>query len=255
MARYVQVFPIVDEPAVTFDQIRRYLTSKKFTYRVRDGEQLFQKGDGVWVAPSFIKVAYGPNEVLLEAWIDALGQEQDLDGFVGCAAKKPLKKVVKQVEEILKKPGENYVHVPVFQPEPVHSEQTAQTAQAQPAAPAVLPSKKEYLRHHAPESFYTNIRINSIIAYVLCGIAGFSALLNPFGWIDVAIYLGLTLGMHLKKSKGCAVGILVYAIFGTVVNLIVNHMLMGWAWLVIGIYSVIVFNNAEKRYKELKKNA
>ena len=255
MARYVQVFPIVDAPAVTFERIRSFLASKKFTYRVRDGEQLFQKGDGVWVAPSFIKVAYGPNEVLLEAWIDALGQEQNLDGFVGSAAKKPLKKVVKQVEEILKKPGENYVHVPVEVAAPAQSAEVSQKADAQSAAPAVIPSKKEYLRHHAPESFYTNIRINSIIAYVLCGIAGFSALLNPFGWIDVFIYLGLTLGMHLRKSKGCAIGILIYAIFGTVVNLIVNHMLMGWAWLVIGIYSLIVFNNAEKRYKELKKNA
>lgn len=255
MARYVQVFPIVDAPVSSFEQIRRYLTSKKFTYRVRDGEQLFQKGDGVWVAPSFIKVAYGPNEVLLEAWIDALGQEQDLEGFVGSAAKKPLKKVVKQVEEILKKPGENYVHVPIEVAAPAQSAEASREADAQPAAPAIIPSKKEYLRHHAPESFYTNIRINSIIAYILCGISGLTALANPFALVDVAIYLGLTLGMHLRKSKGCAIGILVYAIFGTVVNLIVNHMLVGWAWLVIGIYSLIVFNNAEKRYKELKKNA
>ncbi len=249
MARYVQTFPIVEDPAVSFDQIRRYLTSMKYIYRVRDGQQLFQKGDGVWLAPSFVRVVYHADCVCLEAWVDIYGKEQDMGGMMGSAVKKPLKKVVARVEEILCTPGQNYVHV--------HNEDcfvSGQLPNQQSDVVEVLPAnKKEFLKKCAPESFYTNLRICAICGYVLCGINALTALVNPAALLDVAIYLGLLLGMHLGKSKGCAIGALVYAIFGTVLNLVLNHVLVGWAWLVVGIYSVIVFNNAEKAYREKTK--
>ncbi len=245
MARYSQTFPIVENPTISFEQIQRYMTSMKYMYRVRDGQQLFQKGDGVWVAPSFLRVVYKEDQVLLEAWVDVNGKEQDLEGAVGSAVKKPLKKVVAKVEEILRTPGQNYVYVPGEGSVP------GQLPNLQPEEPMAIPAdKKEFLKKYAPESFYKNLRINAIIGYVLCGINVLVALANPFAFLDVAIFLGLLLGMHLGKSKGCAIGILVYAIFGVVLNLIVNHVLAGYLWLIVGGYSVALFGNMDKLYRE-----
>ncbi len=251
MARYTQTFPVVDDPAVSFAKIQRYLKEKKFIYRVRDGQQIFQKGDGVWVAPSLLRVEYRADCVLLEAWVDVFGKEDGLEGTMGFAVKKAMKKIVAEVEKILCTPGENYVHTPGVDcavPGQLPSRQ-AEEPQAKYA------SKKEFLKKYAPESFYVNVRVCAICGYVLCGLAALPALVNPFVLVDVAIYLALLLGMHLGKSKGCAIGILVYAIFGTVLNLIVNHALLGWGWLIIGVLSVIIFGNAEKVYREKHADA
>ena len=251
MARYIKEFPMVDYQENTYGEITKYLASQKFEYRHRDGEQLFQKGKGFWAAPSFVKVTYSHDSVRLEAWIDAFGDEQGLDGFVGMAVKKPLRKVVTKVEEILQKPGVDYV------PQEIEEAQTEEaTAETVTEAPQVIPtSKKEYYKKHAGESFYYNLRITAIVGYVLCGLSALTLLANPFGIIDLAVYLTLVLCMHIGKSKGCAIAITIYAACSMVLVLVSTGTLGGWGWLVVGIYSWIIFNNADKRYKKMLGNA
>lgn len=246
MARYRKVFPQLDSAADSFARVRQFLESKGFKYRNRDGEQVFQKGDGVWVAASFIKIAYAGSEICLEAWIDAMGAEQDLEGFVGCAAKKPLKKVVVQVESILNTPNPNYV--PGVQEEAVE-------VPAADVAEVQLPegiTKKEYFEKYAGESFYRDIKIAAIVAYICAGINAVIAIaLNPLALLDSVILVALALGLHLKKSKACAIAITVYAAFVMVLGLVTSGSVSGWMWLVVGVISLIAFKNAEKRYHQL----
>lgn len=274
MARYVKDLPMVAAQAVSFQQVRQYLTGQKFEYKLRDGEQVFQRGKGFWVAPGFIKVTYRGTQVRVEAWIDVAGAEQDLEGVVGVAAKKPLKKHVAQVEAILSQPD------PTFDPEtvgvqycpkcgaaigaggnfcPMCGTPAVVSGEGEPPAPAAqaIPAgitKQEYFKQYAGEGFYMNLKVTAICCYVLCGILGLTALLNPYALVDVAIYLGLTLGMHLGKSKGCAIGMLAYSILGFVVNLVATGMIGGWGWLALSAYAVYLFYNTEKRYKELTQN-
>lgn len=81
-----------------------------------------------------------------------------------------------------------------------------------------------------------------------------SLLVSPFGLIDSVVFLALTLGMHLGKSKGCAIGMLVYAIFTVIAGLVAYGTFGGWLWIIAGVNALIVFNNADKRYKELTQN-
>lgn len=245
MARYIKELLMVDYRENTEAELRRFLISQKFEERVRDGEKLFQKGKGFWVAPAFVKVSYERSTVRVEAWIDAFGEEQNLEGFVGCAVKNPLKKIVAQMETILQKPGADYVP-DAYEEVTYEPEILAQPEEPQKAPP----SKKVYFQYLAPESFYSNLKTTSICAYVMCGISLLTVLVNVSALIDVAICLGLTLGMHIKKSKGCAIGILIYSIINLVVYLVATGSLGGWAWLVVGIYAVLLFHNTEKRYKE-----
>lgn len=256
MARYQRVFPLVDSVENSFSKIHTFLTGKKFRYEVSDGQQVFRKGDGFWTAARFIRVSYEGNFALLEAWVDAMGSEMDLEGFVGCAAKKPLKKVVNQVEAILTQPG--YGYVPAENPAPF----PAFTEQKQ-----VLPAgitKKEYIKHYAGENFRRNLRNTAIVGYIAAGLNMGVAVLNFVGMLvgaatpflflltllEAAVILGLTLGMHLGRSKGCAIGMLVYGIYAVVSNLIFNGSFGGWLLLLLGIMAIRVFNNAEKSYQE-----
>ena len=80
--------------------------------------------------------------------------------------------------------------------------------------------KKEYMKSHAPASFYKTIKVCAIISYVLIGINVLTVLVNPFAILDVAILLTLTLLVHIKKVKGCAIGLLVYGILSCIIGLI-----------------------------------
>ena len=112
-------------------------------------------------------------------------------------------------------------------------------------------SKKEYLQKHAPESFYKTIKTCAIVSYVLIGMNVLMLILNPLGIFDIAIMLGLTLGVHLKKVKGCAIALLCYGIFNCVVGLLVMGTPAGIAWIVIAIIYMVQFSKAEKEYKAI----
>ena len=251
MARYSNVLPMVDWKASSFAKVKAYLESKKFSYKVVDGESVFQKGDGIWVAPSFVKVTYAGGMIRLEAWINGMGAEMDLEGFVGYASKKPMKKIVQEVESILKTPGVGYAPENE-EPAEISAEEPAHCTPLEAAMAAGENITKEmYFKRYASDSFYNNLKINSVIGYILCGILGLTCLVNPWNLIDLGIYLGLVLGMHLGKRKICAILLTIYTSFCVVFLLIMSGTLSGWAWLILSIYSWILFRNEEKRYRNL----
>lgn len=244
MARYQKILPMVDSEESTFAKVRAFLENKGFRYENSDGEWIFRKGDGFWVQAKCVKLTYQDGFVRLEAWVSNVGNEMDLEGFVGSAGKKPLKKIVAKLEEILAQPGMDYVPQQVTGVVPTFTE-----------VKQVLPegiTKREYIKHYAGDTFRRQLKGAAIFAYVLAGVNLLFALLaSPAALVDVAILLGLGLGMHLGKSKLCAIGLLVYGIVGMVFNLIINGVFSGWLLVIMGVFSVMTFTRAEKRYKEL----
>ena len=128
---------------------------------------------------------------------------------------------------------------------------------AQPHIPQNQPpvmqrvTKAQYRKMCTNEKYLKDLKNSAILLYVLGGLAVLLALAgNTLGLLDAAIYVGLTLGMHLGKNKGCAIGILCYAIFSMVVMLALNGTAGGWLWLVGSIGAVKAFSVADKEYEE-----
>lgn len=110
-------------------------------------------------------------------------------------------------------------------------------------------SKGEYRRKYTPKSFRKQIMIVSILCYVFAAINLVLAFVDPWGLVDVAIQLGLALGIHIAKSKGCAIAMIVYGAINVVLVLL-SGSFGGWLWLAIGIGATVAINKVDKRYKE-----
>ncbi len=111
MARYVKEYRQKEDPQISFRAIHQYLTGSGFQYTNYNGENLFKKGDGWLVAPSFVKITYGPGTVRFEAWIKmavlpgVFAGEYGYDGVVGFAVKGTIKDAGRDVEQILGGPA------------------------------------------------------------------------------------------------------------------------------------------------------
>ena len=92
-----------------------------------------------------------------------------------------------------------------------------------------------------------NFKTTYIIGYVcsaLMLIGLFSV--GAAALIDVAIVLGTNIGVHLKRSRGCAIGMLVYAIINTIIGIVSSGMLSGWLILATAICAVKMTYDFEK---------
>ena len=78
-----------------------------------------------------------------------------------------------------------------------------------------------------------------------------SCLFNPFGIIDALILAAFALGMHLAKSKICAILILILSIVEVLLSL-ASGSFPFW-WLIAGVSAVITFNKIDKQYKAFLK--
>lgn len=87
---------------------------------------------------------------------------------------------------------------------------------SQPPVDRKSVSKKEFIEKYAPAALKKQINSAAILCYFCSAVTiVFSFLTNEywyFSLIDVAILLGLALGMHLGKSKACAIVLLVVSI-------------------------------------------
>lgn len=111
-------------------------------------------------------------------------------------------------------------------------------------------SRKDFIEKYADPSLKKNIASIAILCYVCAG-ATFvaSCLANPWGIIDAVVLAAFALGMHLAKSRACAILILVLSIIESVLSLAAAGSFPFW-WLVAGISAVVVFAKIERQYKE-----
>lgn len=114
-------------------------------------------------------------------------------------------------------------------------------------------SRKEFINKYAQPSLKKNITSIAILCYVCAGLTFIvSCLANPWGIIEALMLAGLALGMHLAKSKVCAILILILSIIEVLLSLVVGAFPF-W-WLIAGISAVVTFNKIEKQYKSFIAN-
>ena len=66
--------------------------------------------------------------------------------------------------------------------------------------------------------------------------------------------LGLTLGMHIGKSQGCAIALFVVCLLETIITFVVTQTLGGWIPLALSIWTLSVFIRADGQYKKYISN-
>lgn len=129
---------------------------------------------------------------------------------------------------------------PAVQPEiPVEYDKKGRVVPNPLRAPAGL-TKKEFFRSYSKTR--SNIVAAAVIGYIA---AGATLLLNlitgfyPLIFLDVGILLVMSLLVHLKQSRVCAVILLAYSAFNCIFGLIVSGQLTGWMIIIAGIFAVM----------------
>lgn len=114
---------------------------------------------------------------------------------------------------------------------------------------------KQYRKSYASDPLKKNIKTLSIVAYVLVGINLVIAVLaNPWALIDTVLLLGLVLGVHLGRNKGCAIALLVYTIVNAIIGLVSSGTVSGWWWIFLAVSYLSTFKKMDAEYKaEMEK--
>ena len=114
-------------------------------------------------------------------------------------------------------------------------------------------SKAEFYKQPALKKNRSNITACAVVAY-FCAACTFIVNVvlahNIFGMVDVCLLLGLGLGIHLGKSRVCAIILLVYAGINTIYILLTAGRFGGYLILLCGIYAVIETFKIQKAWKE-----
>jgi len=109
---------------------------------------------------------------------------------------------------------------------------------------------KEYLETQADPAHLKTIKTSAIVCYICLAISLiFAILFNYAGLIDVVILGALTLGMHLGKSKVCAIILLIYSIISTLIAFASTGSFTGYLWILASILAVVSYSKLTKAYK------
>lgn len=118
-------------------------------------------------------------------------------------------------------------------------------------------SFKEFYKDYCSSNTKRNINGSAIVLYVCFGItlalAFAASALGMDLWasiIDAILVLGLALGIHIGKSRVCAVIILVYSIINCIYSLIATGRMSGYLVIIAGVYATIYTFKARKEYNE-----
>ena len=112
-------------------------------------------------------------------------------------------------------------------------------------------TKKDFAQIPQLADWKKNFKITYIVGYICAGLMLISTfIVGPYALIDLAIVLGTTLGIHLKYSYGCAIGLLVYAIINTILGIVMTGSFSGWLILATAICAVRYMSAFEKYWKD-----
>lgn len=116
-------------------------------------------------------------------------------------------------------------------------------------------TRAEYWKDHASDKVRKTIWGSAILCYISAAVtAVFAVLASPLMFLDAAVVLALGLGIHLKRSRVCAVLLLVYALFSCVTVLMQTGRLGSWLIILAGVFAVIYTFQLEKEYRAFRGN-
>lgn len=138
--------------------------------------------------------------------------------------------------------------------------QPAAPGYSAPAAPGIPPitvdrslPKSLFYSTLASDKVRKSIRNSAIVCYVCGVITGVVAvLLSPTMLLDVIVILVLGLLIQLKQSRVCAVLLLAYSLFNTVVAIATTGSAGGWLLIIAGVYAVKSTFALEKEYQAFR---
>ena len=115
-------------------------------------------------------------------------------------------------------------------------------------------TEREYIKKYAGSDFYKKLRLTGVFGYIMNVVLFVLSIWLPSTPIERHILLGLTLGIHLGKSRVCAYILLGFGILETIMLLIVQPLgcLTGIAELVVSITAIRLFSKAHQEYIALK---
>ena len=223
MDRFVRNYNISMHPNIYFNEVSKYLTAEGYVYTVFENENVFQKGF------SFIKLSFYNNVAVLEAWHMPEMDQTEVQ---------KISYRLQYIEQIIAFfERENVNQNPV----PIQNRQNM--------------SRREYFKNYGDKKDRKYMNVLCIVIYVLVGVAAVNGVIiqgNIFAILDFLLILGLTLGIHLAYSRGCAIALTVYGGFNVVALFIMLQRLVGYWWLVVGICALVRLNKMYKDYKNFR---
>ena len=107
-----------------------------------------------------------------------------------------------------------------------------------------------FVNEIADKKIKKEIQVAGIIGYILAALnLIISLFMNPYGIIDAVLIAGFSLGMHLEKSRICALLFLIYGVINFIIATAQQGKPAGHLILIIGICAIREFYIAHKQYK------
>ena len=122
-----------------------------------------------------------------------------------------------------------------------------QQPQAQLAA-----DKQAFLELPENAKMKKELKAAAILCYICAGITCVLMVLmakNYLSLVDVALLIGLGLGVHLRQSRACAIVLCAYAVINTVISLVTTGTPGGWLVIIAGVFAVIYTFKLDKAWK------
>lgn len=127
--------------------------------------------------------------------------------------------------------------------------------------------KRTFYKQGVPASVRSNIIGAGVLGYIISGIFVVQAVMaflsssylydsTAMGLLillDAAIYLGLSLGVHLGKSRVCAILMAAYTVFAIVMNFVNTGSFSGYIQIVASICAIMATFKFQKMWKDYRK--
>ena len=143
------------------------------------------------------------------------------------------------------------------QPPYGYAQQPVQPPYGQPVyVQSALLAREQFDQHPLVQKYCKNIRVSAIVMYVCAGItllANVVAAQNIAGLLDVAILVGLGLGVHLARSRVCAYITLAYGVFNLIYMLVEYHIPGGYLVILGAVCAVGATSQYWKAWKNYQQ--
>ena len=119
-------------------------------------------------------------------------------------------------------------------------------------------TKSEFLKLPENQAYRSSIKSAGIVCYVSAGLTllvGFLLDTFPYNLLDVMILVGLGLGIHLGKSRVCAILLCAYATLSALISISQNGKISGIIVIMAGVYAVVNTFKAESAWKNYQRGA